>query len=307
MKDKVRIVTIVAALLFLILPAAALARLDDKSEPDPVVKGADLYCTGFISEVEPRTDLQVVGGEKENLKNYFAQGDIVFLNKGREKGVQSGAVYYIIRPLGQFKHPFTKKKLGHFVRELGMLRVLEVQDKTSTAEILVSCDTVELGDLLKPYEEQKSPETQPDHPLPRYGEGSGGKRGRIVMSPVAREYFAANHIVYIDLGSRQGVKPGDNLTIFRKINHRERVATMPNYDIVEERNSNYGSHHYRGGDYASSSTRVPRGEVIEKRPEIPRKVLGEMVVLKVEKSTAVALITRTVAEVNIGDFVERSN
>jgi hypothetical protein len=34
-------------------------------------------------------------------------------------------------------------------------------------------------------------------------------------------------------------------------------------------------------------------------------VLGELVLLKVEKSTAVAVITRTNEEINIGDFIER--
>ena len=38
-----------------------------------------------------------------------------------------------------------------------------------------------------------------------------------------------------------------------------------------------------------------------------RKVLGELVVLKVEKTASVAIITRTTAEVQIGDRIERSN
>jgi hypothetical protein len=46
---------------------------------------------------------------------------------------------------------------------------------------------------------------------------------------------------------------------------------------------------------------------MRERPPLPRKVLGELVVLKVEKGASVALITRTTAEVQIGDMIERSN
>ena len=306
MKQTARVAIIVAALLFASISRSAVAQQGDPSPSDPVVKRADIYCTGYISEAEPRLDLQVVGGDKENQQNAFAQGDVVFLNKGRLAGVQPGAVFYILRPLGEFKHPFKKTRLGHFVRELGMLRVFEVQDHTATAEITVSCDAVELGDVLKPYEEQVSPAPREARPLPRYGEGSNRTKGQIVMSPTFREYLAANQVVYIDLGTRQGVRPGDYFTIYRKINSREGVVKMPDYEVAKDRDSGYGSNHWKGGDYANGASRVPRDKVKRERPEIPRKVLGELIVLKVGRTAAVALITRTNAEVNIGDFIERS-
>lgn len=306
MKQTACVAIVVAALLFISVSRPAAAQHGEAGQENPVVKRADIYCTGYISEAEPRLDLQVVGGDKENQQNAFAQGDVVFLNKGRKAGVQPGAVYYILRPLGEFQHPFKKKRLGHFVRELGMLRVFEVQDHTATAEITVSCDSVELGDVLKPYEEQVGPSPRDARPLARYGEGSGGAKGQIVMSPTFREYLAANHVVYIDLGTRQGVRPGDYFTIYRKINSREGVAKMPDYDVINGHDGGYGSRRWKGGEYANSATRESREKVKRERPEIPRKVLGELIVLKVNRTAAVALITRTNAEVNIGDFIERS-
>jgi hypothetical protein len=304
---RVAIVVAVAALLFVSVSKSTVAQQSGSDQSEPVVKRADIYCTGFITEAEPRIDLQVVGGDKENQQNAFAQGDVVFLNKGRLAGVQPGAVYYILRPLGEFKHPFKKTKLGYFVRELGMLRVFEVQDQTATAEITVSCDSVELGDMLKPYEEQVGPASREARPLARYGEGARGTKGQIVLSPSFREYVATNDVVYIDMGTRDGVRPGDYFTIYRKINSREGLARMPDYNVAKERDSGYGSNHWKGGEYSQSAARVPRDKVKHERPEIPRKVLGELIVLKVGRTTAVALIMRTVAEVNIGDFVERSN
>ncbi|HKA21216.1 MAG TPA: hypothetical protein VKN18_23255 [Blastocatellia bacterium] len=299
----------VALAIFIIgsLSVSVVARQQSSNQSEPVAQRSDLYCTGFIADAPPRVELQVVGAEKENWKSTFAQGDIVFLNRGRGAGVQPGAVYYILRPLGKVKHPFTHKKLGYLVRELGMLRVVEVGDHTSSAEITVSCDMVEFGDLLKPYEEISGPNVGDARPLPRFGEGSGGTMGQIVMAPGYHENLSANRVVFIDLGSRQSIHQGDVFTIFREIGREEGITKIPNYKIVDKRSGGYQSDRYRGGKNSIQSTRVPVGEVLKDRPALPRKVLGELVVLKVEKGVSVAMITRTNAEVQIGDMVERTN
>ena len=309
MKNRVRLGCALAALLFVSLSQSTTAGQQQQSaeQNDPVVKGMDIYCTGFISDLPPRTDLQIVGAEKENIKVTFAQGDAVFLNKGRSSGIQPGAVYYIIRPLGEVKHPFTKKKMGYYVRELGLLRVIEVQEQTSTAEITVSCDTVEFGDLLKPYEQYNGPGPRDARPLPRYGEGSGGTTGQIVMSPGYHENLSANRVVFIDIGGRQDVRPGDYFTIYRETGRREGITNVPQDKVVQDKNREFGSDRFRGGEFSVQGTHVSRDDVLKSRPDVPRKVLGELIVLKVEKSTSVALITRTTAEVNIGDHIERSN
>ena len=300
---------VIALLVFLVgsLTTSAIARQQSADQPEPLAKRADIYCTGYISETSPRVDLQVIGAEKENLKETFTQGDIVFLNRGRAAGIKPGAVYYIIRPIGEMNHPFTKSKLGYYVRELGMLRVLEVGSQVSTAEITVSCDTVEFGDLLKPYEEYLGPNIVEPRPLPRYGEGSGGTTGQIIMSPGFHENLSANRVVYIDLGTRQDVRPGDQFTIYREIGRTEGITHTPQDKVVKDRNEGYGSERFHGGEYSIQSARVPREQVMRERPALPRKVLGELVVLKVENTASVAIITRTTAEVQIGDRIERSN
>jgi len=299
----------VALIVFLVgsLSSSVVSGQQSSDQSQPLAKRSDIYCTGFIADAAPRPDLQVVGAEKENLKVTFAEGDVVFLNRGRGAGIQPGAVYYIIRPLGEINHPFTKKRLGFYVRELGLLRVLEVGDQTSTAEITVSCDTVEFGDLLKPYEEYLGPNAGEARPLPRYGEGSGGVSGQIVMSPGFHENLSANRVVYIDLGTRQDVHPGDLFTIFREVGPREGITNVPRYKVVKRSSRGFNSDRFRGGVYSIQGTRVPQEDVMRERPPLPRKVLGELVVLKVEKSASVALITRTTAEVQIGDQIERSN
>jgi hypothetical protein len=299
----------VALIIFLVgsVTSSVVARQQSPEQSEPLVRRSDIYCTGFIADNSPRVDLQIVGAERENHKVSFAQGDVVFLNRGRGAGIQPGAVYHIIRPMGAVNHPFAQKKLGYLVREIGLLRVVEVGNQTSTAEITVSCDTVEFGDLLKPYEEYTGPNVGEARPLPRFGEGSGGTIGQIVMAPGFHEHLSANRVVYIDLGTRQDVHTGDVFTIYREIGPGEGITQTPRDKIVKRHTSEYNSDRFRGGEYSIQGTRVPLEEVMRERPQIPRKVLGELVVLKVEKGASVALITRTTAEVQIGDMVERSN
>jgi hypothetical protein len=300
-------VAVLAAVFLVPFARPATAQPPGGDQVNPITRGTDVYCTGYISDAMPSTDLRIVGAEQENMKVTFAQGDVVFLNRGRGAGIQPGAAYFIIRPLGEFKHPFTKKKMGVYVREVGLLRVLEVHDQTATAQILVSCDTVEFGDLLKPYEEIAPPIARDARPLPRYSEGSNETKGQIIMSPGFHEQLSANRVVFVDLGRQQNVQPGDYFTIYRQTGPGEGLTKTPKDNVVQKRDKDFGSDRFHGGEYAIQATNKPLEKIMKERPPIPRRVLGEMIVLKVENHTCVAMITRTTAEVTIGDFVERSN
>jgi hypothetical protein len=300
-------VVIMLAACYLLLLTISVVGQQDGAGRRLVINGVDVYCMGFISEAAPRSNLRVVGAEKENLKDLFTQGDIIFLNKGRDSGVAPGAIYIILRPLGSLKHPFNQKKLGYHVRELGLARILDVQKKTATAEITHSCDAITYGDLLKPYEAYVAPEMRDGHPLPRHREGMSKVKGQIIMAQGFHEYLSTNQIVYIDLGSRQGVSRGASFIIYREIGRQEGLVKVRDDKVTQDRSSGFGSERFRGGDFSIDSSPISIEHVLRTRPPLPRKVLGELVVLKVEKNTSVALITRTNAEVNIGDFIERSN
>ncbi|HVG21843.1 MAG TPA: hypothetical protein VNI02_22600, partial [Blastocatellia bacterium] len=88
---------------------------------------------------------------------------------------------------------------------------------------------------------------------------------------------------------------------------REGITNVPQDKISQNKSGGYGSDRFKGGEFSVEGTHQSREEVMKARPDVPRKVLGELIVLKVENNTSVALITRSTAEVNIGDHVERSN
>src|SRR5262245_43986125 len=99
MKSTAWLGVALAILLVGSVTTSVVARQQGANQSEPVALRSDIYCTGFIADAAPRADLQVVGAERENTKATFAQGDVVFLNRGRGGGIQPGAVYYITRPL----------------------------------------------------------------------------------------------------------------------------------------------------------------------------------------------------------------
>lgn len=281
----------------------------------------DLYCAGFIQYAPAPINPEIVGGEQEQEKRVYAQGDYVFINAGSEQGIRMGQEFSIVRPRGQMKSKFTKKNgwLGVYMQELGQLRVTNVKDRVSVALITNSCDTVLLGDLLRQVNNRIAPFQRSEVTLDRFVEPSGKQKGRIVMSREPRELLGSKHIVYIDLGAEDNVKAGDFLTVYRPAGTGN-LTRVANEEIARSRSGGFESERYAGGKFSTQSQRtkhyttapgiffkneaVTTHEIKGRRPPVPRKVVGEIVILSVQTRTATAIITRVAQEVHTGDFVE---
>ncbi|HZS10219.1 MAG TPA: hypothetical protein VFD58_35655 [Blastocatellia bacterium] len=276
--------------------------------PPKAAIGDDLYCAGFINSVPTPNYLQIVGAEHENIRAHFAQGDIVYLNAGRAQSVEEGLLYSIVRPHGDFRSPFAhtsgQRNLGVFTSELGVLRVISVQENTSVAKIIFSCADIQFGDQLRGFEERRAPTTDWLKPLPRYQPTSGNKPGRIVLQRSQKEVLAARDVVYIDLGKENGVSVGDKFTIFRYFPDDSNPVRYNDDDIQQRRSGGFESDTYRGGTYSNDHPREGRQKVKNARKQIPRTIIGELVVISIQPKSATAVITRTTQEVHTGDHIE---
>ena len=117
------------------------------------------------------------------------------------------------------------------------------------------------------------------------------------------------------------VKAGDYLTIYRPLGTGN-VTRFDNEEMGRNRASGFQSERYRGGGFSTQGMRakdstafvdtdgryrykpVTTREVKRHRPLMPRKIVGEMVIIDVQTRTATAIITRAVGEVHTGDWVE---
>ncbi|HEX8922583.1 MAG TPA: hypothetical protein VF766_14005, partial [Pyrinomonadaceae bacterium] len=245
----------------------------------------------------------------------------IFINAGADQGVRVGQEFAIVRPRGQMSSKFTTKKgwLGVYMRELGRLRVLTVKDRVSVALITNSCETVLLGDLLRQVNNRVAPIERSEVLLDRFADPTGKQRGRILLARDARTLLSRSHVVYIDLGAEDNVKAGDFLTIYRPAGTGN-LTRVENEEIAIARSKGFSSDRFGGGEFSLQSQRVKdysgapglffknepvtTHEIKRRRPPVPRKVVGEMMILNVQTRTATAIITRTAQEVHTGDFVE---
>lgn len=283
----------------------------------PVARDSELYCAGYIEQNPGYDGLSLVGGAQEQEQNTYAFGDFVYINGGAQAGVKVGQEFTVVRPRGQFQSDLSAKKgsLGVFTQELGRLRVVDVKGSASVAQVIHSCDQMLLGDLLKPAEVRStSPSIGEAGMFDQFSDPSGKQHGHIVLARDAREMVSLNQIVYVDLGSEDNVRAGDRLTIFRKAG-KGRIIDYPE-EIAPSASGGFQSNVFKGGKFSNQSQRVrdtksdPFGPPIEtpeikrKRPEMPRKVVGELVIINVQGRAATAIITRAGQEIHTGDEVE---
>lgn len=286
--------------------------------PQAVAGDADLYCAGVIEDPYAEGSLQVVGGEQEQEQQNFTQGDYIFLSGGTAQGLRVGQEFSVVRPRGRFRSHWTHKRgsLGVYVQELGRARVTAVREQSAVALVTRSCETILFGDLLRPVAQRVSPPERPEALLDRFAQPSGRQTGRIVLARDAREMVSRNQIVFIDLGAEDGVRAGSYLTIFRPAGTGSLTGFRGDRPTPAV-SSGFESERYRGGRFSLRSPRARRpaqtgilastvsaAEVRRNRPPVPRMVLGEMVILNVQRRTATAIITRVTQEIHTGDYVE---
>jgi hypothetical protein len=246
----------------------------------PVADEGDLYCSRYLS-TEPPAAL-IVAEREENAKAKLSTGDVVYLNGGLSQSVLPGQVYSILRTGRIVTHPLTDEEMGTIMHQVGRLKVIASQEKTATAMIEMSCTDISVGDWVEPFTELAVP-VSAGVPFERYGlEFEQTSNGYIVYTAEDLQSVGTGHAVEIDLGSNEGLAPGDYLTIYRDY-HREKgfYSTDSYIDVADPE------------------------EAREHAGEFPAVVLGQLVVLRVGDGHATAKIIRSVKEITIGDRVAK--
>ena len=275
----------------------------------PVVRRSDLYCAGFISNRLVSPKFLVIGGEMESNQHWFNPANVVYVDYGARNGASVGETLVVVREKGSFENPFTGKNLGHYYEETGTLRLLAVQRNVSTARVETACDGIRIGDNVRAFAGYVAPTPHEYVPLNRYDLPSGKLSGQIVLARYYREFLTANDICYIDIGNRDGVVLGQYFTVYHDPGTPEgilpfgNVATKVNPDF-DRRSWGYQSDRYKGGEFSIQRGKDKEFDVIEDRVGLPRKVVGELMVIRIEEKTATCLVTRTTQEINIGDYAE---
>ena len=322
---------LLASMLIVALPASAQTPgptpqviAPPEKSPLQVAGRTKLNCAGYIRLQRLPEMPEIVGAVEEQEQRMFADGDIVYINAGSTQGIKEDQTFQLIRPRGDVKGVHRQKRgfLGTYIQDVGQLRVLKVRENTSAAQITSSCgDMVMLGDLLASRPDRESPLQRAEAVVDPLADPTGKQVGRLIMARDNREMLANSDVVYIDLGAEDNVKAGDYLTIYRPLGTGN-VTRVDNEEQARNRATGFQSNRYRGGGMSNQAKRakdetafvdangryrykpITTREIKRNRPLMPRKIVGEMVIIDVQTRTATAIITRAVGEVHTGDWVE---
>jgi hypothetical protein len=286
--------------------------------PLPAAVETELTCGGYIEYAPNYNGFEVVGGEEEQEQRTFNVSDLVFINAGSQQGVKVGQEFQVVRPRGQFTSKLSRKSgwLGVYTQEIGRLRVTVVKENMSVALVTSECELVLLGDLLRGVPYRVSPPAGDTGEIDRFADPSGKQNGRIVLARDGRELLSRNQIVHIDLGTEDNLKEGDRLTVYRPTGTGD-ISRFREEEVTPTANYGFESERFRGGKFSIKAQRVQNPnnngihgpmvtthKIERRRPAMPRKIVGEIVVLNVQARTATAVITRVAQEIHTGDFVE---
>jgi LysM domain-containing protein len=265
-------------------PEGALTAAEAAGTPVPLGAESDIYCQGFVGEVDEPFPYAIVGSEFDQLglqnrvrkaevgrtmtagfglvgtvKIGLATGDVVYVDGGRSRGLSPGTQFTAVAPDRSVIHPVSGEVVGRYYRYLGRVRILSVQETTAIAEIVHTCDPLVVGVLLQPFEPEPVPLGRSTAMRPVNFPASAEALQNAPAIVYAKDdilALGADHVVHVDLGE-QDATPGDMYTIYR-----------------------------------------------ENQPGLPPIVLGELAVLSVHKRFSVAKIIESRYPIHLGDRLD---
>jgi len=259
-----------------------------------------VYCSGVVTDQRVPDDTYVISGENSSYKIIFQPDDYVFINRGASKGVKVGDEFEVIRPVSDVEMPMPfnyqnttmwfkyqamlSHAMGTTYADIGRLRVIHVDEKTSTAQPVLACGFIQRGDIVRPFVERPAPPFH-DAKFDIFAPPSGKKLAMVVNTKEFGQIAGAGKIVYVNLGSAQGVQVGDYFRVFRyQGTHNDLI-----YQISDMAYRVYG--------FGSAPTAYQWND-------LPRQVIGEGIVLRAGPNASTVLLTTARQEIYAGDYVE---
>jgi outer membrane protein OmpA-like peptidoglycan-associated protein len=253
----------------------------------------DMYCSGFLTTEKVPDKLFVAGGHNSpDQTRYAGASDTIFIHG---QGIKEGDRYQIVRLVKDNNHyeifPGQKSALrnvGVPYLELAIVKVTDVQKSTAIASFELSCADVLPGDIAIPLAEREAPPFR-KVTLDRYTPPTGKPQGRIVMAKEFDSILGSKYKAYLNIGADKGLKPGDYLRATRtySYSYHDPVAGLSlkatDYD-----------------DTQKDPHMLPSGEL----SSLPRRTLGDMIVLNVQRKSATAMILTALEDITVGDGVE---
>jgi hypothetical protein len=264
---------------------------------------ADIYCAGFLSKDRLPDANYVNGGLETPTSTKFAIGELVYL---AGTGYQAGQLYSIVRELRDVNeyelYPGQRKLLaatGRPYGEIGRVRVVDTRGHSAIAKVEFSCDPINPGDVAVPFVEKPQGAFHVPGHFDRFAPANGKLSGRVVLGKDFDGELGTGMKLYMNMGSNQGVKAGDYFRVLRSYTEtlKDPVDSL-SFDAQTSEDTQA-----RPPSFDSSRFTKTKGPNIHVR-DLPRRAVGEVVVLNVTPTASSAMIVFALEDVHAGDAVE---
>lgn len=191
----------------------------------PLISESDLYCSFFILD-EEMPEIQIIGAEREYERNLLNNGDVIYIDKGKKDGIESGHLFLILEVGSNFKG------FGPLSFKRGRARILHVGESRSSARIEKSCGQVMVGQFLVPFQDKESiigKDLGYDiSPLE-----TSGIQGTIIYLDTDINQIARGQWALVDLGQKDGIQAGDQLIAYRQIVEGGPLQIIGNVVVID--------------------------------------------------------------------------
>lgn len=197
-----------------------------------------------------------------DARHFAGSGDTVFIRLPAEKRVAVGDLLQIIKPRADIIHPVSKKRLGFQVDQVGTLEITVLGKDLHTAIIRESFREVERGAWLAPHRA-----VQQEIALRR---ATAEMSGMVISTPSHKNLQGPSDALFVDLGSNDGLKIGNLLTVTRS----RQATDLAEIKSKKDKNLNY-----------------------------PEELVGFALVVETDPATATAVILKSLGPALVGDQV----
>ncbi len=216
----------------------------------------DVPKQGFVSDRELKSVGKVVAAFEK--KEMLATEDSCYVKMKQSANI--GDYVQFFRTEGDITHPVTGDPAGKKIVLLGRGKVLDMtNDGIATVRIVKSYDAIERGTLVRAWQET------PKHV--KIAESKPNVKGYVMDSLYPIQFSGDGHLIFLDLGKKDGLETGMMLKVYRK-------ACSEDNDLSEE-------------DVAA----------------LPYEAVGEVVVVTPYEKSSTAVVVKSLISIERGDFV----
>lgn len=208
---------------------------------------------GFIRK-DPVIPSGVILKVKDD-KEMISAGDLVFIRARGDMNLTAGSKYSVYRTSKPIIDKKTEALIGTQHYLTGIVEITKIEPRFAVARVVQSYRTIEVGNLLMPYK-RRSPKIE-------LTQSKKGLNGELIISEEPANIIGDNDIAFIDKGSKDDVKLGQQYNIYYQEN--QRLDTETKEDVL-----------------------------------LTQIVYGTLLVLHTEQTTSTVLITRSDQSINPG-------